>query len=465
MRLWYVSCYIIQHRSAMTEFDCVEMEKIQMISQQKNDNVSDGAKEYPEIAEDLAISVQSRMPLGSEAVSDHSESILDAVVTDSPMPAKSRRTPALKVKELHHPVGIGTDDVLPAMHPVQVSHLAKPAPSSIREFIGGLSHCYNNLLMGIWGNATLIGMVLEKSDPFQSWLAELEDLIQNGSNLIHLLFGYIAERRSVARKLRLKQLRIELDAYRKTCGVGNAFSIIEDCIYEVSHTTTRIQLSANLARVIDQMQFLLQQKRSLIDEKTFRSTKAAAHLKKIDALFNRGTRLIIKLQYYAGVRIPVKKSVCLGSVVQRKVDEALGRKPHLRLTWKDAVPMPCIDADLNQIEYAVDQMLNNAIQAISEDGTIDIDFQTLYSEAPQDRCGVHMLRDYAVLTIRDTGKGMSTPFQSKIFEPFFTGVKGQGRSGLGLAAATGIIRAHGGYIQVRSKVGKGSSFKIYLPVR
>jgi signal transduction histidine kinase len=47
---------------------------------------------------------------------------------------------------------------------------------------------------------------------------------------------------------------------------------------------------------------------------------------------------------------------------------------------------------------------------------------------------------------------------------FFTCIKGQGRSGLSLPAAAGIVRAHGGYLQVQSKVGQDSAFKIHLPI-
>lgn len=318
--------------------------------------------------------------------------------------------------------------------------------------------------MGIWGHATLIGMVQEKSDPYQIWLSQLEDMIQNGSNLMQLLFGYIAERRAAARRLRLKQLLLELEVYRSTDGCSNEFDVIEDCIREISHAMSRAQVAASIGRVVDRMQFLVQQKRAHIDEKALGSPKAVFHLEKIDALLERGVRLILNLQYYAGVRVPVKKSVCLRSLVQRKSDEIMQRMPSLCLTLRDVVEIPHIDADLLQVEHAVDQLLENAIEALPEDGNLDIELNTLHSEAPQDRCGVHMLKDYAVITIKDTGKGMTTPFQSKIFEPFFTGIKGQGRAGLGLAAAAGIIRAHRGYIQVRSNMDIGTAFKIYFPI-
>jgi signal transduction histidine kinase len=409
------------------------------------------------------ISAMNNNP-GSEAPGDpgHSDRIRDAVGSNSSPPILFRRSGTSIVRDLSQPAlkaadgfSMGTASWISPDH--------EPLTSA-RSFIGGLSHCYNNLLMGIWGNASLIAMVLDKLDPFQSWMTQLEEFIQNGSKLIHLLFGYIAERRSAARQLRFKQLIMELDASRSMCGEGIDLSLIEGCIAELSRDRSRTQIAASFARVIDQMHFLLCQKRSLIDAMSLPTSKTSSYLEKIDSLLNRGTKLILNLQFYAGVRVPIKKPVCLKTVVQHRIDKIVPRNPRLGLILKDPAPVPPIDADLYQINHALDQLLHNAFQAVSDKGKIEIELNTLHSESPEDRCGVHMLRDYAVIAVKDTGMGMKTSVQSKIFEPFFTSIKGQGRSGLGLSAAAGIVRAHGGYIHVRSTAGEGSTFKIYLPV-
>ncbi|WP_163354635.1 PAS domain-containing hybrid sensor histidine kinase/response regulator [Desulfobacter hydrogenophilus] len=72
--------------------------------------------------------------------------------------------------------------------------------------------------------------------------------------------------------------------------------------------------------------------------------------------------------------------------------------------------------------------------------------------------------DYAVLSISDTGHGMSKELSGKIFDPYFTTKKQDKGTGLGLAVVYGIVKAHGGDIKVHSEIGKGSTFDIYFPV-
>lgn len=99
---------------------------------------------------------------------------------------------------------------------------------------------------------------------------------------------------------------------------------------------------------------------------------------------------------------------------------------------------------------ALVNLLENAMQACSDGGRVTID---VAFSGPVLRIG-----------IRDTGPGIEPAIRERVFEPFFT-TRAQEGTGLGLAIALGVARAHGGTIEVRSTVGKGSEFALVLPAQ
>lgn len=123
-----------------------------------------------------------------------------------------------------------------------------------------------------------------------------------------------------------------------------------------------------------------------------------------------------------------------------------------------------IMADRGQIEQVVMNIVSNARDAMPKGGSLTISTGRTYLDR-------HLLDDggvvagwHAVLTLADTGIGMASQEQERIFEPFFT-TKDVGKgTGLGLSMAYGIIRQHNGWIAVKSEVGGGSRFMIYLPL-
>jgi signal transduction histidine kinase len=124
-----------------------------------------------------------------------------------------------------------------------------------------------------------------------------------------------------------------------------------------------------------------------------------------------------------------------------------------------------VRADRMQMEQVLMNLAGNALDAMPRGGRLTIGSERL--EIPEELASSHFQippGTYAVLTVTDAGTGMSREQQEKIFEPFFT-TKDVGKgTGLGLSIVYGIIRNHHGFIDVRSEEGKGSSFRMYLPM-
>ncbi|MDD5171271.1 MAG: response regulator [Syntrophales bacterium] len=122
-----------------------------------------------------------------------------------------------------------------------------------------------------------------------------------------------------------------------------------------------------------------------------------------------------------------------------------------------------IEADQGQMEQVFLNLFVNAWQAMPGGG--DLFLETDNIDLHENIAKMYSVKSgkYVVISVSDTGTGMDVKTKERIFEPFFT-TKEMGRgTGLGLASAYGIIKNHGGFIDVFSELGHGSTFKIYLP--
>ena len=123
-----------------------------------------------------------------------------------------------------------------------------------------------------------------------------------------------------------------------------------------------------------------------------------------------------------------------------------------------------INADLAQLQQVLTNLAVNARDAMPTGGELYLRLDTVTLETDQPPpCPEMPPGRWIVFLISDTGTGIAPEIQSRIFEPFFTTKEvGQG-TGLGLAQVYGIIRQHDGYIALDSRVGKGTTFNIFLP--
>ena len=220
---------------------------------------------------------------------------------------------------------------------------------------GGMAHNFNNLLTGIMGNASLMLLNIDPTQPHYEKLKTIEKLVDSGSKLTRQLLGYARKGRYEIKPLDINQLLKE---------TANAFD------------STRKDI---------------------------------------------------------------------------RVHQAL------------AADLYGVHADQGQIEQILWNLYVNAADAMMSGGDLFIETRNITHDEFRRKPFTVKPGRYVLITVRDTGSGMDKKTMEHIFEPFFT-TKGLARgTGLGLASVYGMVKAHGGYIDVDSREEAGTVFSIYLP--
>ncbi len=166
----------------------------------------------------------------------------------------------------------------------------------------------------------------------------------------------------------------------------------------------------------------------------------------------RITKVMNQLLSFARRKAPERRPLDLRRVMEDSVEifeERLARNLiHVEMALTDSCPLVLADAD--QMSQVAINLIMNAVHAMPDGGSL--------------RVGLAQAQQMVELTIADTGHGMPKELIKKIFEPFFTTKEfGQG-TGLGLTVVKGIIEEHQGSIAVESEEGKGTRFKVLLPL-
>ncbi len=195
-------------------------------------------------------------------------------------------------------------------------------------------------------------------------------------------------------------------------------------------------------------------------------SKVRECLGQIGAAAQRGSSLTNQLLVYAGQGDPRTEVVDLGEAIE-DVGEMLrvSVPKKARVSYELSPELPPVKVDPAQLQQLAMNLIINAAEALPDgSGSIRICTGVTELAAESARCAdLHLSPGrYVTLEVSDTGAGMDAATRQRIFDPFFT-TKFAGR-GLGLAAVQGIVRSHGAAIEVDSEPGKGTCFRVLLPV-
>jgi two-component system NtrC family sensor kinase len=204
---------------------------------------------------------------------------------------------------------------------------------------------------------------------------------------------------------------------------------------------------------------------TLIQMRTSADDPSMEYINEILAATNRAANLTQNLLAFSRKQPITIKPFSLNqtlSAVGKLLLNFLGEDIHLdfRLSEKDIVIM----GDSGQIDQVMMNLATNARDSMPDGGTLTVSTQLTDIDNEFKRMhGYGEAGTYALISVEDTGMGMDDETKQRIFEPFFT-TKEVGRgTGLGLAIIYGIVKQHNGYIDVYSELGRGTTFRIYLP--
>jgi len=229
-------------------------------------------------------------------------------------------------------------------------------------------------------------------------------------------------------------------------------------------------LAGGIAHDFNNMLLVIQGNAQLAQEMVDKDNAAQEHLVEISHASDRASDLVRRILSFSRPQKARHKVIQLGPVVEEALKFARAALPAMvEIRANVSAQMPSVAADATQIHQIVLNLATNAAHAIGpRGGLVEIELASTEIDPLAVACALDGAPNlpagqYARLSVRDSGAGMSPEVIERIFDPFFTTKPpGQG-TGLGLSIVHGIMRSCGGAVTVQSALGKGTSFHLFFP--
>ena len=205
---------------------------------------------------------------------------------------------------------------------------------------------------------------------------------------------------------------------------------------------------------------------AMIERRNLEPEKILKNAGAIQKATARGTALVKQLLTFARKGESAYQRVQLNDIVS-EVEKLLGETlpKTIEIVKNAGAGLPYIYADPTQLHQVLLNLCVNARDAMPNGGTINIATEKVEGDVLASKFPAASEEKYVLLSVADTGTGMDEQTRKRIFDPFFTTKEVGKGTGLGLALVHSIVANHGGYIDLRTQPGKGTTFYIYIPVQ
>ena len=225
------------------------------------------------------------------------------------------------------------------------------------------------------------------------------------------------------------------------------------------------RLAGGMAHDFNNILMVVMGNEEMLRELVKHDEEASEHVHAIGDACTRANALTRQLLAFSKDHVQLPTSIDLAMVTRGlagMMQQLIGAQVHLQINEKAEALW--ISANQTQIEQVLMNLCVNARDAMPDGGTltVELDIANL-GDAPVERSG-DGIGTHAVLTVRDTGCGMSEPVLARIFDPFFSTKDRNLGTGLGLSTVYTIVKKSAGKISVASQPGRGATFQIHIPL-